>query len=399
MPKANYIDVNGLTIQELQDIINELTVEWKNIYGQGINLEQNSPDGQLINILSQIIKDLLDLFASYYNNLDPDTVIGIPQQILYKLNGLKIKEYSYSFVKIVLNINAPVELKGLDNEIDSENGTGYTITDSAGNRWILTNTVSLTQGTYELIFRAANIARVDASPETITTPETILAAVTNVTNPSVPYIYGNTGETVSEFRTRRNKMFSLSGRGFCDSLEAQLLNLNLVKQAKVYENKNDAAFNSIPPHGIWVIADGGSSDDIGRAIYANLPPGIPMKGKIKVLVPKLNGEVQSVFYDTQEAEPLYIKMTLRNLSGSELDIQNIKEQIVKSLVYAIYENAETATITTMTKSMTGENALPYDVKISKDQNIWDELLTPTNLNNYFSVSAENIEITTETNDA
>ena len=111
----NYIGINGLQTQTLDEIVEDLKAKFKSIYGADINLEQNSPDAQWINILAQEKKDTLDLFTQLFNNLDPDRVVGIAQQILYKLNGLVIKAYTYSFVYVNVVVNGPATLQGLDD--------------------------------------------------------------------------------------------------------------------------------------------------------------------------------------------------------------------------------------------------------------------------------------------
>ena len=115
----NYIGINGLVTQTLEEIRADITQKFISIYGSDINVEQNSPDGQLINIWAQEKKDILDLFTQYYNNLDPDRVIGIPQQILYKLNGLTINAYTYSYVYVNVTTTQSVTLQGLDENIEN----------------------------------------------------------------------------------------------------------------------------------------------------------------------------------------------------------------------------------------------------------------------------------------
>ena len=123
----NYIGINGLVTQDLASIKNDLVSKAKDIYGQSINVEQNSPDGQWINIWAQEKKDALDLAATIYNNLDVDRVVGIPQQILYKLNGLTINAYTYSYVYINVLTSIDVTLQGLDENIENADGVGYTV--------------------------------------------------------------------------------------------------------------------------------------------------------------------------------------------------------------------------------------------------------------------------------
>ena len=390
----NYIGINGLVTQSLEEIVQDLTQKWQSIYGADINVEQNSPDGQLINILAQEKKDLLDLITSIYNNLDPDRVIGIPQQILYKWNGLFIKAYTYSYVYIDVNTTSPVNLQGLDDNIDNAGGTGYTVTDTAGNRWILANSQSLQAGSYTLNFRAAQLGAIEALPNTINVMETIVAGVASVNNPAANYITGNQGESSSAFRLRRAQSMATPSQGFDESLQSQLNGLDTVTQVKVYDNRTDAEVNGIPAHTVWVVVQGGQPDEIGRVIYNNVPPGIPMKGTQSVVIPKQNGDIQTVYYDIPSAVPLYIRMTIKNFGTTPLDMDYIKEQLAQS-TYNIGETATSAQISTDVGDIIGDTGTPYNITISTDNTDWVEYATPTGLDEYFTISTANINITVE----
>lgn len=392
MAEQNYIGINGLVTQSLEEIREDLISKFKEIYGQDINIEQNSPDGQLLNIWAQEKKDILDLFTQYYNNLDPDRVIGIPQQILYKLNGLIIQAYTYSYVYVNVTVTEDVTLQGLDDNIENEDGTGYTVRDENGNRWILATTQNLSAGTHLLNFRAGDLGSVTALPNTINVMETILKGVAGVNNPANNYITGNTGESAAQFRRRRNQAMAVPSQGFDESTQSQMLNLPNVTECKVYDNRTNQTVNDIPPHSVWVIVEGGTPADIGRVIYNNLPPGIGMKGAQTVLVPKINGDIETVYYDLPVAAPLYIRATIRNFSDTTIDTDYIKQQLIQ-MTYSIGERAETSTITGNIKEALGESGNPYNVEISLDGTTWAEDLTPTGLDEFFTINADNITLT------
>lgn len=392
MAEQNYIGINGLVTQSLDEIRDDLINKFKEIYGQDINIEQNSPDGQWINILAQEKKDILDLFTQFYNNLDPDRVIGIPQQILYKLNGLIIQAYTYSYVYVNVTVTEDVTLQGLDDNIENEDGTGYTVRDENGNRWILANTQNLSAGTHLLNFRAGDLGSVTALPNTINVMETILRGVSGVNNPANNYITGNMGESPAQFRRRRNQAMAVPSQGFDESTQSQMLNLPNVTECKVYDNRTNEVVNGIPAHGIWVIVEGGTPADIGRVIYNNLPPGIPMKGQQTVLVPKINGDVETVYYDLPVPAPLYIRATIRNFSDTSIDTDYIKQQLTQ-MTHSIGERAETSTITGNIKEALGESGNPYNVEISLDNTNWKEDLVPEGLDEFFTITVDNINLT------
>lgn len=400
MAQENYIGVNGLVTQDLESIQTGLISDFKSIYGQAINVEQNSPDGQWINILAQEKKDTLDLITTYYNNIDPDRVVGIPQQILYKLNGLTINAYTYSYVYLTVNVSEDVTLQGLDDNIESIDGTGYTARDTNGNRWILAETQDLSAGTYTLNFRAAELGSITALPNTINVMETVLKGVVSVNNPASNYITGNQGETAAQFRQRRNQAMSVPSQGFSESVESQMLNLANVTQCKVYENKtNSTDSDGIPAHGVWIIVEGGSTSDIGRVIYNNVPPGIPMKGTQSVTLTKQNGNTETVYYDLPTPATLYIRATIMPFDGV-LDQTYIKTQLASQLDYNIGQRAESANITALLKDIIADLGTVYNVEISQDYDAedpssatWAEYLTPTGKDEFFNVTTSSILLT------
>lgn len=388
----NYIGISGLVTQSLEEIRQDLITKFKGVYGQDINIEQNSPDGQWINILAQEKKDILDLFTQFYNNLDPDRAIGIPQQILYKLNGLIIKAYTYSYTYVNVTINESTSLQGLDTNIESADGTGYTVRDTNGNRWILAASTELEPGVHSLNFRAADLGSITALPNTINVMETVVRGVSSVNNPAGNYITGSTGETSAQFRLRRNQAMAVPSQGFDESTESQILNLTNVTQCKVYDNRTDSVVNGIPAHGIWVIVQGGQPEDIGRVIYNNLPPGIPMKGEQSVWVQKTNGDVVEVLYDVPAAVNLYVRATIKNFTTTNLDENYIKEQLALT-EYQIHERAESSTLLGTIKETIGDAGTPYNVEISADNLNWVEYATPEGLDEFFVITTANITLT------
>lgn len=388
----NYIGISGLVTQSLEEIRQDLITKFKGVYGQDINIEQNSPDGQWINILAQEKRDILDLFTQFYNNLDPDRAIGIPQQILYKLNGLIIKAYTYSYTYVNVTINESTSLQGLDTNIESADGTGYTVRDTNGNRWILAASTELEPGVHSLNFRAADLGSITALPNTINVMETVVRGVASVNNPAGNYITGSTGETSAQFRLRRNQAMAVPSQGFDESTESQMLNLTNVTQCKVYDNRTDSVVNGIPAHGIWVIVQGGQPEDIGRVIYNNLPPGIPTKGEQSVWVQKTNGDVVEVLYDVPTAVNLYVRATIKNFTTTNLAENYIKEQLALT-EYQIHERAESSTLLGTIKETIGDAGTPYNVEISADNSNWVEYATPEGLDEFFVITTANITLT------
>ena len=393
----NYIDKDGLHTQSLTEIRDELVSGYKSIYGDDISVDSDTPDGQRINIEAQSKADLLDYSRQVYNSFDVDTVIGDQQDRLYKINNVYRQNADYTFVEVNVTIDKPVNLQGLDTDILSANGSGYTVADDIGTNFILANSVSLSNaGTYTLEFRAEKIGAVDVSPNTITNMVTVIAGVVSVNNPSKQFITGNTQETDAEFRIRRNRSTAISAQGFYDALEGQFYSIPNVVSAIVYENTPDN--KQIPQSNlnsaIWCIVEGGSDTDIAKVIYANRTLGCAMIGNTTASITRIDGTTFTARFDRPQSQDLYLRLTLKSRVGLVPDEDFIKHQLAENSKFGIYQ---TVTTTDMVLAVNDIDSSVFvtECELSNDGSSWGSSATPTTKDKYFTLSEANITITVE----
>lgn len=391
---ANEINENGISIQTFPEIKEQLIEGYKGVYGQDISIDDSSPDGSKINIEAMAKADILNYSVMLYNFMNVDTTTGTPQDILYKINGVYRKASAFTFVDINVTVTKGLNLQGLDDDISNPDGAGYTVADSNGNEFILTNSTSLTvAGTYTLEFRAKNIGAVEVLPNTIINPVTVIAGVSGVTNPSVEYIVGASGESDSEFRIRRNRSTAISSKGFMFSLENQLDALDFVSFSKVWENKTAVTdADNIPPHSIWTIVQGGADSEVAQTIYANLGMGVNMKGSTVYTVIKENGETQDILFDRPVSQDLYIQMTVKSNDNIQPDTDFIKRELVNNVIYNVYDPAYTTGIICATAHI-DDKVNVLECKISSDNMTWVDFILPDTKLNFWALDIDRIDIT------
>ena len=394
MAGNNYIDSNGIHTETISEIVADITQDYKNIYGDDINTDSNTPDGQRINIEAQAKADMLEFAKDVYSAFDVDEVGGRPQDSLYKLNNVFRKNSGFSFCEVNVTVSQPVNLEGLDTDAENPEGKGFTVSDINGNNWILLNSVSLTSaGTYTLEFRAEDEGEILASTNTINTLVTVIAGIVSVNNPASQYITGNNAESDADFRIRRAKSTAISGKGFYDSLLADLLDIPLVQQAAVYEHSD--APDIVPESAIWVIVQGGTNVNIGAAIYRNHTFGCQMIGQTQVPVLKTNGKYFTAKFDRPQSQPLYIKLTIKSKSDTYTpDVLYIKRQLVEQLVFELATPTDITQVSAKTIAI-DSNVYVLDCQLSLDNETWANIVSPTALNNFFGLTVENIDITVQ----
>lgn len=392
------LDASGLTVKTLQEIVTELTDGMKGIYGDDINVDQNSPDGQMINIYSKAGVDIRELIMNVYNSFDPDRASGSVLDERVVINNIERRGGTFTLQPISIVVDSTVTLAGLDGDFNDVSATGYTVQDNAGNQFILQNTATITAGTHVLNFRAQKIGLVTPTLNTITNQVTIVLGVTSVNNPSAALELGQNEETDAQLRTRRSKSPSINSIGFLGGLLAAILELDGVSDAEIYQNVTDTTdADGIPGHGIWLIVEGGDSDDIGNTIYAKKSAGSNMKGAQSLSIIEPSGYPFVVKWDVPTAQDLYVRFDIQPIIvGATFDLVAIKNYIVTNLLYGIGQFAETASITGIALdaiASAGGKGVPVNVEVSSDGITYVDYLATSTKDKKFTLASSRIAIT------
>lgn len=375
---ADSFTENGLTVSTNTELVSQLENDFRAIYGNDVNLGQNSPDGQLLNIFAQGGTDIRELITQIYTSFDPDTASGRILDERCAINNVYRKNGTRTTVNITIVTDRAVHLDGASEDFQS----GYTIQDNAGTKFVLSNSVDLPAGTNtDIEFQSQEIGAVETTPNTITTPVTVVLGVVSVTNPTA----GTTGvneETDAQLKIRRRQSLSIGATGYLNGLQASLSQLEGMVDVKVYENITDTTADTIPPHSIWVVVDGGTAADIADTIYKKRSAGCGMKGSQSYTILTPSGQNFVAKWDNKITKALSIKFNIqKTLATATFDTSAIAQYISDNLSFGIGEGANTSDITTLAQQAidtNGGNGVALNVLISDNNGTtWVEYVAPT----------------------
>lgn len=392
---TNAIDSNGLSIQTQQDIINEIlngTADFPGmfqIYGSDINVDPNSPDGQMINIVAQAKLDVLEFLQAIYNSFDPDKAIGVSLNARCAINGVIREPGTFTQQQVSVSVSQGLTLPGLDLFPSAP----FTVSDGNGNQYqLVTTQVFSGAGTMNLLFQAVLLGPVSSLANTITTIVTVTAGVILVTNASGPTTLGLTEETDSALRLRRQNSVALPSRGYFAGLYAALIDLTGVTGVKIDENDTGTTnANGTPGHSIWCIVAGGANTAIANAIYVDRSMGCGMKGSVSVAVTQVDGTTFTIFFDRPLPQPIWISFNVAALGTGSVDPHFISAQLQLLLSYNINQQADVTSIVTLIRQI-APNALVTAEGVSLDGVTYTSLISPTTIQGQFIVSGANITI-------
>lgn len=362
----------GLETKDNNTLVAELVTGFQDIYGQNgesLNLNSNTPDGQLIQLFAYAGTAIRELITEVYNSCDPDKCVGAVQDNRYQINYVERKAGTYSLQNILITANQTVDLQGLDDSYNDPDASAFAVSDDNGNIWYLVDSTTIYSGTTTLEFRAKEQGAVIPTVGTITNLMTIIPGVVSAINNVGPTAIGTSEESDSDFRIRRARSVAIPGKGNIDNMEGQLLELNGVVAVKIHQNITSSTDSTgTPAHTIWVIVEGGANTDIANVIYGNLG-GAGTRGT--VTVPIITSSLQSINinFDREIIAPFYIRFEIKAITSlGEINQGDIKSYIADNLIYNIGEVVETSRVTQACAAAMladGGNGYALNVQLSK----------------------------------
>ena len=184
---------DGIQVQTFQEIYDELAAGYRSIYGEDINLDPDSPDGQRVAIEAQLVLDAQSFGALEYNQRDPDFALGQSLNSIIKLAGISRRPATRSQVDVEVTTDRPLTLP-----------PDYAVEDDLGQAWTTLNAIAIIAGETTVTLFAEDFGAVEADPATVVNPVTVVIGVLSVTN-ALSAVVGIDEETDQELRIRRNR--------------------------------------------------------------------------------------------------------------------------------------------------------------------------------------------------
>lgn len=377
---SDLFNENGLQTATAPELLQDLETAFRAIYGEDILLDSSTPDGQWLNILVQKGVDVRGLLMQLYNSFNPDNTQGAVLDQRCALNNVFRKAGTFTTVDVTIVTDRELTLQGVDGQYNNPEATGFTIQDNEGNRFVLINTTNLSTGSNECRFRSEQLGQVIIAPHTLTVPVTIILGVISVDNDTSGSL-GEDEETDANLKIRRRQSVSVGSFGYLNGLQGALLQLDGVNDAKVYENYTSSTDeNGTPGHCIWVVMDGGATDEIAQTIYSKKCPGTNMRGNITYDITTPAQTTFTAKWDNVTDEDFYIKFNIKPIAtGITFNLDAIKSYIQNNIDLKIGEYAETASITEIAQQAiesVGGQGYAVNVQVSTDQTTWVDYLSP-----------------------
>jgi len=315
------ITPQGITTDTLQEVFDRYVAEYKAIYGEDIDLSQNTPDGQRIGIESKSIADIQAALLSLYSSLDIDFAEGEALNRAIKYAGIVRRTATYSTWDI--NVTASVSTTLYQD---------YTIKDDAGQEWIRRVPITIPSGITTVSFESKDLGAINGLITATLEQQTVIPTIT-LLEPDGSASVGREEETELELRTKRNRSIENPSYSTVGGLTAKIYALDDVTDVYVYENSTnvyDAALD-LDANSIWAVVEGGLISDVAETIAKQKTAGTGLKGSVTgtyiETLPNGRELTHEMIFDRPTIIDVYVTLDATRTGASAVDADLIKNNL------------------------------------------------------------------------
>lgn len=381
------ITPTGITIDTLNDVIANLSAQYRAIYGQDIAIDQDTADGQRIGIEAKLNLDIQTALLYLYTSLDVDQAKGEALNRAIKYTGIVRRQATHSTWQLTITADRALSIS-----------SGYTIKDESGQEWQTVTEYDLVVGENSVSFEAVNLGAIVGLISSTFEQVTVYLGITGIAA-SVSAVVGIEEETDEQLRIRRRISIENPSLSTIGSLTSKLLQVENVTDCKVYENNTDT-FNadlSLDAHSVWCVVEGGDNNNIAEVIAKQKTAGTGMKGAVTgsytETMQRLDGTtydmVYNMVFDRPDIVPLHVKLDAVRTTPNPIDAALIKNQLTAFKFYI----GDNAIAYQFYASATGAGWYPRNLQISLNGIDWTEGSIACPVGSKFNISSGNVTIT------
>jgi len=304
------VNERGFNKKTFEEIVADQKARARNLFGNDINLEDDSPLGKYIKLNAFETALAWDMAEEVYNSAYIFSVSGQQLDNFVARNGISRKEPTVSIGSATFNGDQDTVIPiGTKIETDTDPAIQFKTTesgtiDSTGS--ITLNIESIEKGAHTRV--AANTITVITNP---------ISGLDSVTNSSATE-GGQDRETDYRLRLRYLDSVNKPGGSTTDSILANVLEVDGVRAAKVIENDSFSTVDNIPPKAIETVVLGGIGEEIAKAILEKKAGGIKAYGTDETYtLQDDSGQDKIIKLSRAIEEQIYVTVDLTNVDDSK----------------------------------------------------------------------------------
>lgn len=299
----------GFTTKTVAEITSNINSRFIGAFGTQFDVSPESPDGQCIGIMSDVLGEVWEKAEAAYHSNDPAATFGIGLDKAVEVNGVTRIRNRPTSVAITLE-GTPGVVVPVGYLIKTEDNLAFATIAQAVLPAIVTARCT-TQGAIKIVAGDVHILSV------------AIPGLTSAINLE-PGITGIVKEEDPALRARRDNSTISRGTNSVDAIYEAVRALNLPYIA-IIENNKDTVVDGIPAKSFLTVVEGGTPQEVSRAIYDNKPQGIESAGDILTVIIDSKGYPHDIGLSRPAPVDISIEASITNLPGASVDSASLAQ--------------------------------------------------------------------------
>lgn len=307
MAEYKYVSPDGVIVPDTADIKSETQAEWKEIYGQDLDVNDETPQGMMIGQEVAVRSEMVANNAAVANQINPNIAGGVFLDDIWSFTGGKRRQATYSTIYNVNLTGSPGAIIPSGSRRATTSGAIFELIDT---------TVLGANGQATGIFQALEAGPVAAAAGTLTVPvEGYTSVGWETSNNPQAALQGLSEQSDIQARRERKQTLALQGRSIAEAVFSNVRALPEVSSLSFRENVEDTTQVidgiTLVAHSVWACVDGGEDIDVATALYEAKTGGANWNGAVAVQVTDpYSGQKPTIKFDRPVAVPVMVRFTL-----------------------------------------------------------------------------------------
>ncbi len=306
----DYVTERGVIVPDTADVLADVQREWREAFGADLSLEPETPQGVMIAMETRSRTAAAQAMAAFANQqMNPNLSSGIFLDAMWELMGGGRRAATRSTLTGVVFAGVPGTIIP----------TGSIAETAAGARFRTTSSMIIgSSGAVVGDMIAVDTGPVEAAPGALNRVATTVLGWETVDNPTAATL-GRDQESDIQSRRRRRQTLALNNISVNEAIISRLYAIDGVTSLSYRENVAPIVqvIDGIEmlPHSVYVCVDGGTDEEIARALKATKTLGSPYNGDVEVtIVDEISGQDYTMRFDRPTEINLFVRVTVRETS-------------------------------------------------------------------------------------
>ncbi|MBM5675618.1 baseplate J/gp47 family protein [Listeria seeligeri] len=366
------LDENGFKRKTYDELLTDMEIKAKELFGEDINLNSHSALGVFLRIIAWFLALAHELAERVYNSGFISTATGVQLDRLGRNNGI-LRDPAMPAIVILEITGNPGYIVEEGVQFKTQNDIVFEMIDVVK---LDVHGFGTGQAVSQVYSDKANVPA-----NSITVVAEPSEDIMTVNNPDAA-TGGSEAENDTTYRARIRLATKANPGPPVNGIITALTDVSGIRSVSVVENNGitkDA--NDNPPKSVHIYVFGGIDLEIGEAIFNSVAAGIQTSGKIAVQVKDLSDFEHTVYYDKATPLPLYANITVNvnakfEDEGTEaikqavmnyINSLNMSEKVIHSFIYPDLYRIPGIVAAVVKIGKSAENTESTDIDISAEE--------------------------------